>query len=70
MSIVFFCVTINQDVIEEDQYKYSEIELENVIHQPFESGLDICEAERHYREFIIHFVSPKSYLGNVFFPHF
>lgn len=59
-------VTIDKDVVEENQHRCFEIWLENIIHQSLKGGRGIYEAERHHQEFIMPLMSPKDCL----FPSF
>ena len=57
--------TIDENVIEEDQDKLSEIWFEDVIHKTLESRRGIAETKWHDQELIMAFMSSESRLGNV-----
>ena len=61
--------TIDENVIEEDQDKFSEIWFEDVIHKTLESRRGIAETKWHDQELIMAFMSSESRLGNVDFLH-
>src|ERR1700728_1661164 len=61
--------TINENIFEEDQDKFSEIWFEDVIHKTLESRRGIAETKWHDQELIMAFMSSESRLGNVDFLH-
>jgi hypothetical protein len=62
-------VALNEDVIEEDQNKLLEVRLQECIHETLEGIWGIAKSKRHYREFIMAFMSPKSSLQDIYFIH-
>jgi hypothetical protein len=61
--------TIDEDVVEEDQDKFSEIWSAEVIHKALKSRGGITETKWHDQELIMAFMSSESCLGNVNFLH-
>ena len=61
--------TIDEDVIEEDKDKFSEIWFEEVIHKALKSRGGITETKWHDQELIMAFMSSESRIGNVAFLH-
>ncbi len=61
--------TIDENVIEEDQDKFSEIWFEDVIHKTLESRRGIAETKWHDQELIMAFMSSENNLWNVDFFH-
>ena len=61
--------TIDEDVIEEDKDKFSELWFEEVIHKALKSIGGITETKWHDEELIMAFMSSESCLGNVDFLH-
>ena len=60
---------IDENVIKENEDKFSEIWFEQVIHEALKSGWGITETKWHDQEFIMAFMSSESSLWNVYFFH-
>lgn len=60
---------VDENVIKEKKYKYSEIWFEKVIHEALKSGWGITETKWHDQEFIMAFMSLENSLQNVYFFH-
>ena len=61
--------TVDEDVIEENKDKFSEIWLEQVVHKALKSGWGIIKTKWHDQELIMAFMSSESSLWNVYLFH-
>ena len=61
--------TVDEDVIEENKDKFSEIWFEEVVHKALKSRWGITKTEWHDQELIMAFMSSESSLRNVDFLH-
>ena len=61
--------TVDEDVIKENNDKFSEIWFEKVVHKALKSGWGITKTEWHDQELIMAFMSSESSLWNVYSFH-
>ena len=61
--------TVDEDVIEENKDKFSEIWFEEVVLKALKSRWGVTKTKWHDQEFIMAFMSLEGSLGNVYFLH-
>ena len=59
-------LAVDEDVIKENQYKFLELGLEEVIHKGLEDCRHVRQAKRHYLKLVVPFVSPECSFGHIF----
>jgi len=65
----FLSEVVDENVIKENEDKFSEIWFQQVIHEALKSGWGITKTKWHDQEFIMVFMSLERSLGNVYFFH-
>ena len=66
LEMLFPCVTINQDIIEEHKDELPQKWVKDVVHKALKCGRSICETKWHYQKFIMTFMCAKSGFRNIF----
>ena len=69
LKTFFPCEAVDENVIKENEDKFSEIWFQQVIHEALKSGWGITETKWLDQEFIMAFMSLESSLWNVDFIH-
>ena len=69
LKMFFPSEVVDENVIKENEDKFSEIWFQQVIHEALKSGWGITETKWHDQEFITAFMSSESSLRNVDFFH-
>jgi hypothetical protein len=63
MFLSFF--GIDQNIIDKDHYKFTQLLHEHGVHEVHEVGWGICETKRHHQELIETITGGESSFGNV-----
>ena len=67
--MTFKRMTINKDIVEENQHKLMKIILENIIYKALEGGGSIGETKGDYQKFVVAIVCSKGSFRYVFFAY-
>jgi len=68
-KMFFLGEAVDENVIKENEDKFSEIWFEKVIHEALKIGWGITKNKWHDQEFVIAFMGLETSLGNVYFFH-
>ena len=60
---------VDENVIEKDQHKQSQVGVKDIVHQRPECGRRVGEAKGHHSELVVAVVRSESCLGNVIGVH-